>query len=304
MHNAAVPITRSFINDVLHASEDHFNIALTQLSAHYYRYDEHQWDADFAPITKILWTVKYIQSISHLRSAALIYALHTHCAGVAVDQGQRPHVDGVHISDLSLAMYSVNLPAFEMLLLNCNAVFGPTERPLVFATSWACDARRMSPFLQLLWEQRKRFSGLPAALDPSAVLHGQNALQSAVSARCVTNPAPDIVRQLVERFGADPRQTANIGQPPLDRLLYFSGVMGRRDFETDAEHADWRARVDATAEYLRQTMDNLNRRETAVMMAHHPRLNGASKLRALHTDTLRHILTQSARPLSDADDAV
>jgi hypothetical protein len=231
------------------------------------------------------------------RTAALILCLHTHC-GIPVRRG--PHSVCVR-SVLGLAMRYENLPAFEVLLVRCGAVFDATEAPL--GIMYELDtANAILPFLQLLAQHRARLPALPS-LDPNERdpdWDDQTALQRTVCYRTwnhAQNPDPELVRVLVFGFGADATLLDQEGRTALDLLRQVAGWKAPRDFVSQASYEAWQARVAITDALLctamaqAQRLDH-ERRMTAVLM-------GVDSLRLGADSPLRHLDTGMARMVLD-----
>ena len=138
------------------------------------------------------------------RTAEVIDALYRHCGIPTTRRGPHP-------SPLWQTVMRMNLPAFDALLLRCEATFDPRDLSREFPSVLHYLAARGDDALPFLDRIKQVHTKLDAFTDPNAAaLGGCTALHAAVSSR--------VVRTLMDAFGADPTICNAEGLRPVDTL--------------------------------------------------------------------------------------
>jgi hypothetical protein len=128
---------------------------------------------------------------------------------------------------------------------------------------------------------------------------------SDVGVRLAMDPYPKVVDELIRGLGASPDVRDALGRTALDIVTAGEPLVTREHFNTDADYAEWRARVDETMRILeaaeRAAFLRRVARDSATMMSAHPRLGGNSSLRLLEPGVVRRI-AELSHTAADAGD--
>ena len=207
---AAYPLpflTADFIDDALKGDDASFSAAIALLNAQTHIPVNANSGLLFETLSPITLTLYTRSRMYRERTAVLIEALYTHC-GIPTT----PQV-GEDKSPLWMAIKFLNFPAFQALL-KCNADFDANDNEFP-------HEHTALHILALYGEEAVQFLTLLPNNNPSVNpningnFNGDTALHKAV---LHFNFSPEVVRLLIQKFGADPTIRNRNGALPLDTL--------------------------------------------------------------------------------------
>jgi hypothetical protein len=223
---AAYPLpflTVDFIDDALTGDEATFSAAITLLKAQTHipvnANSGLLLSRTVSPITLALFPRHRMHTE---RVAALIEALYTHC-GIPTTPSRVVGESGeIFIkwskSPLWMAIESLNFPAFQTLL-RCNADFDANDHEKYHDHTilhvLASRGDEAVKFLTLLPDNKT-----PSSLVGNPNINGNINRETALHISVVhsSNCSPEVVRLLIQKFGADPNIRNRRGALPLDTL--------------------------------------------------------------------------------------
>jgi hypothetical protein len=221
---AAYPLpflTVDFMDDAVTGDEATFSAAIALLKAQTHIPVNANSGLLFRAASPITFAL-YPRNRTHMeRAAALIEALYTHC-GIPttrwVSDDERDILAKMSKSPLWTAIDYMNFPAFQALL-RCNAVFDANDHE-------KCNRNTVLHVLALRGDDAVKFlTLLPDNKNPSSLvgnpnmngnMDGDTALHLAVG--LPSRLSPEVVRLLIQKFGADPTIRNRHGALPLDTL--------------------------------------------------------------------------------------
>ena len=207
---AAYPLpflTADFIHNALEGDDASFSAAIALLNAQTHIPVNANSGLLFETLSPITLTLYTRSRMYRERTAVLIEALYTHC-GIPTT----PQV-GEDKSPLWMAIKFLNFPAFQALL-KCNADFDANDNEKY-------HEHTVLHILALYGEEAVKFLTLLPNKNPSVNpningnFNGDTALHKAV---LHFNFSPEVVRLLIQKFGADPTIRNRNGDLPLDTL--------------------------------------------------------------------------------------
>lgn len=217
------------------------------------------------------------------RSAKIVESMYLHC-GIRSDRALHKDADIREMlwdqSPLWDAAYRMIFPVFETLLVKCDATIDPRSLEQNFPSilhMLAPYGDRAVPFLNLLALHYKGPGVDPNTRNP--LCGGVTALHRAISIN--RYQSPEVIRLLINAFGADPSIPDNRGLLPVDILRTTNDL-----YSGKGTMVEWNERADKTHRLLTHV-----ERTTAVLMGVFlPERNQESQLRFLDKDLIALIV--------------
>ena len=291
---AAFPLpflTAGFIEVAITDDDASFSAAIAQLKAQTHIPVNANSDLLFGTDSPITFSLYTRHNMQEERSALLIEALYTHCGipttpWVVKEEGQDIKMIK---SPLFMAARSLNFPAFQTLLLKCKADFDANDSDRYFEHSilhvLSFKGDEAVKFLTLLPNNN------PSLLNPNlnGNYNGDTALHKAVLHSDIN---PEVVRLLIQKFGADPSIRNRRGGLPLDTLneMACNERLFRRRWGLGCTLAIFEEKVFETERLLTHT----DRALAVLMGVGLPTRNEQSELRHLDKELAAMILALAA----------
>ena len=286
---AAFPLpflTVGFIENALAGDDASFSAAIALLNAQTHIPVDANSGLLFGAVSPITFSLYPMLGMQKERTALLIEALYTHCGIPTTPRAVELERDAIRIikSPLWMAMGSLNFPAFQTLL-KCNADFDPDDidrnfnHTILHVLSFEGD--EAVKFLTLLPNSN------PSLLNPNlnGNFNGDTALHTAL---VHSKFSPNLVRLLIQKFGADPSIRNRRGALPLDTLnqMAHNERCYQKDKGLDCPIAIFEERVLETERLLTRT----DRMLAVLMGVSLPTRNLQSELRHLDKELAAMIL--------------